>query len=302
MSYTVLNPRGIRETIKRTPISPRLASLDGKTIYVVSQDRPFYTEEVARQLAAALPGSTVVYRRKPGWIRETDDDLWQEIYNEADALVYGTCMGAGSGMTAVSWLSEVERRGIPCVYLAGQLYEQEIRLSAAMRGIPALRTVMVNLVGEENAGFWYIAEQFVVERLASDLELAPVALLGTCVVEVGAEQRRQELVAGRDVGPVTGEHEVDLETEHRPRRGGHPAMVRLGSTHRDERPGALGGRCTISAGGVAGARHIVGVHGLARCRVSLGQWLRGGLTDTILWGLVEDIRALCHRWGVSGAR
>ena len=72
MNPTVLDPRGIRQTITRTPLSPRLVSLEGKTIYVVSQDRPFFTEEVARQLAAALPGSTVVYRRKPGWIRDTD--------------------------------------------------------------------------------------------------------------------------------------------------------------------------------------------------------------------------------------
>jgi hypothetical protein len=150
MEYTVLNPSGVREVIKRTPISPRLKSLDGKTIYCVAQDRPFFTEEVAKHLARALPKSKVVYRKKPGWIRETDQELWDEIFKNADALIYGTCMGGGSGMTAVTWLGKVERKGIPCVYLAGDLYETDIKMSAVMRGIPALRTVIVKLVGEEN--------------------------------------------------------------------------------------------------------------------------------------------------------
>jgi hypothetical protein len=171
MNYTVLNPKGIRETIKRTPLSPRLASLDGKTIYVVAQDRPFFTEEVSERLAAALPTSTVVYRKKPGWIRETDQELWQEIYDNADALIYGTCMGAGSGMSAVTWLGAVERRGIPCVYLAGRLYERDVRMSALMRGLPALRAVFVKLVGEEDVTGAMADAQFddIVSRLADAL-------------------------------------------------------------------------------------------------------------------------------------
>lgn len=183
MDYTVLNPRGIREVIKRTPISPRLTSLEGKTVYVVSQDRPLYTEEISRQLKAALPGSKVVYRRKPGWIRETDDQLWQEIYDNADALVYGTCMGAGSGMTAVSWLSEVERRGIPCVYLSGALYERDVRMSAVMRGMPALRAVFVDLVGEAE-----VAEG------TADMQLTDVVyrLVESLTVPLTDEERRTD--------------------------------------------------------------------------------------------------------------
>jgi len=173
MDYTVLNPRGIRETIERTPLSPRLTGLDGKTIYVVAQDRPFFTEEVAKHLAAALPASTVVYRRKPGWIRDVDEELWQEIYSKADALVYGTCMGAGSGMSAVSWLSAVEKRGIPCVYLAGALYERDVRMSAVMRGMPALRAVFVELVGEEEVASGTADVRFadIVTRLIESLTL-----------------------------------------------------------------------------------------------------------------------------------
>jgi hypothetical protein len=150
MTYAVLNPRGVRQPIKRTALSSRLTTLEGKTVYFVAQDRPFFSEEVSKHLAAALPNTKVVYRKKPGWIRDTDQELWQEIYDNADALVYGTCMGAGSGMSAVTWLGLVEKRGIPCVYLAGELYERDLNMSAVMRGLPALRTVFVKLVGEED--------------------------------------------------------------------------------------------------------------------------------------------------------
>jgi len=171
MQYTVLDPRGIREPIKPTPLSPRLETLKGKTIYCVSQDRPLFTEEISKRLAETLPDTKVVYRKKPGWIRETDQDLWEEIYAEADALVYGTCMGAGSGMSAVTWLSEVERRGIPCVYLAGQIYQHDVRMSALMRGMPALRAVFVSLVGEEDVTGDFSGSRFadVISRLVAAL-------------------------------------------------------------------------------------------------------------------------------------
>jgi len=148
--YTVLNPRGVRQSMKRVPISPRLQSLDGKVIYCISQDRPVFTEEISKRFGEGVPGVKVVYKVKQDWIRQDDHELRDEILQKADALIYGTCMGGGSGMSAVTWLKEIEKRGIPSVYLVGDIYEPDIRLSAEMRGIPALRTVVVSLVGEEN--------------------------------------------------------------------------------------------------------------------------------------------------------
>jgi hypothetical protein len=152
MKYKVLNPCGVREVIKRTPISQRLKSLDDKTVYVVAQDRPNFTRELSRRMARVLPKTKIVYRKKPSWIRDVDQELWDEIFKNADALVYGTCMGGGSGMTAVTWVKEAEKKGIPCVYLAGEIYERDIKASSIMRGMPALRTVIFKLVGEENIG------------------------------------------------------------------------------------------------------------------------------------------------------
>jgi hypothetical protein len=152
MKYKVLNPCGMREVIQRIPISPRMKSLDGKTVYVVAQDRPNFMEELSKRMVKALPDTKVVYRKKQGWIREIDQELWNEIFKNADALVYGTGMGGGSGMTAITWVGEVEKKHIPCVYLTGEIYERDIKRSAVMRGIPAMRTIVFRLVGEENVG------------------------------------------------------------------------------------------------------------------------------------------------------
>jgi len=149
MNYTVLNPQGIREPIKRIPISPRLSDLNGKVIYCVAQDRPVFTEEISKRFSEAVPEAKIIYRQKPGWIRDEDQELWNEIYEKADAMIYGTCMGGGSGLSAVTWIKEVEKRGIPSVYIVDELYFHDIRMSAEMRGIPSLRTVMVSLIGEE---------------------------------------------------------------------------------------------------------------------------------------------------------
>ncbi len=83
-------------------------------------------------------------------------------------------------------------------------------------------------------------------RFAGDLELTPVVSGRTGVVELGAEQLRQQLVARRRAGsgPVAGEHEVYLEPEHRAGGRRHPTMVGLCCPDGDEcpRPGRDG--CT----------------------------------------------------------
>ena len=76
------------------------------------------------------------------------------------------------------------------------------------------------------------------ELLAGDLELAPVVRRAADVVELGAEQRRQQLVAGRPQRPVAGQHEVDLEAEHGAGGGRDPAVVGLLGADGDQGPGA----------------------------------------------------------------
>ena len=147
--YTVLNPQGIRQSMDRVPLSPRIGNLDGKVVYFVSQDKPVYTEELAKRFSMRVPGAKTVFKKKPGWVSSDDLELRDEVKQKADAMVYGTAMGGGSGMYAVGWIREVEKHGIPSMYVVGEYFVPDVKASADMWGIPALRTVVTPLVGED---------------------------------------------------------------------------------------------------------------------------------------------------------
>ncbi len=147
--YTVLNPQGIREERERIPLSPRLRDLKGKTVYFVCQDKPVQTRELANRLRKRIPETEVIFRMKQGWVGSDDTELIEEIKHKADALVYGTAMGGGSGKYAVGWISEMEKSGIPSVYVVGEALVQDVEASAIMFGMPSMRTAVTPLVPEE---------------------------------------------------------------------------------------------------------------------------------------------------------
>jgi hypothetical protein len=148
MKYAVLNPRGVREDIERHSLSPRLKSLAGKTVYCVAQDRSIFMEELANHLTKYAPGVKTVFRIKPGGFAVESPELHEEIVKNADAMIYGTSMGGGSGMAGTGRVIEVEKRGIPSVNTVGEPFVPDIKVSAEMRGMPDLRIVPIHLVEE----------------------------------------------------------------------------------------------------------------------------------------------------------
>jgi len=98
---TVLNP----ET-ERTPASegsgagalswkmaPRLDSLNGKTVYLVNQGfggSDLFMEQFQTWFAENMPTVKTVLRRKTGFIfRDDTSDLWEEIKEKGDAVIFG---------------------------------------------------------------------------------------------------------------------------------------------------------------------------------------------------------------------
>jgi hypothetical protein len=147
--YPVLNPQGVRETRDRIPLNPRLNNLKGKVVYFICQDKPAYTEELANRFRKRVPEAKTVYRMKPSWVASDDPELREEMNQNADALVYGTAMGGGSGKFAVNWIMKAEKDGIPSVYIVGEGLMPDVKASSEMYGIPSLRTVVTPLVGED---------------------------------------------------------------------------------------------------------------------------------------------------------
>ena len=87
---TVLNPLGTPPPITLSPMAPRLDTLAGKTIYIVNDGYPgsgIMLKELTAVMKEKYPGTTFVYRDKPGGMGSEDADLWKEMAEKADAMV-----------------------------------------------------------------------------------------------------------------------------------------------------------------------------------------------------------------------
>jgi hypothetical protein len=159
MKYSALNPCGLRQTMERFPLSPRLSSLDGKVVYCVEIfGKPVFMKEVAKRLPKYAPGVKAVFKEKIGGFEKFFDV--NEIAQKADAMIGGTVMGGGTGMYGAYWVMDVEKRGVPSVYVVGDIYTDGVSVAAARRGMPNLRTTVISLVEEDRITQDITDEQF----------------------------------------------------------------------------------------------------------------------------------------------
>jgi len=74
-------------------MAPRLDSLNGKTVYLVNQGfggSDLFMEQFQAWFAANMPAVKTVLRRKTGFIfRDDTKDLWEEIKEKGDAVIFG---------------------------------------------------------------------------------------------------------------------------------------------------------------------------------------------------------------------
>jgi hypothetical protein len=95
----VLNPEA-----QRTPVSegvgvpswqmaPRLDHMNGKTVYLVNQGfggSDLFMEQLRAWFAEYMPTVKTVLKRKTGFIfRDDTTDLWKEIKEKGDAVIFG---------------------------------------------------------------------------------------------------------------------------------------------------------------------------------------------------------------------
>lgn len=92
VTYKVLNPLGEAKNRSLIPLASRISNLDGKVIYCISQfigGADIFISRVAEILPHTDSGAKAVYKRKPGVYMSNDAALWQEISDNADAVIYG---------------------------------------------------------------------------------------------------------------------------------------------------------------------------------------------------------------------
>lgn len=85
-----LNPKGIPPAIRLAPMAPRLSSLDGKTIYLVSdgfQGADHFLNQIAKWFAGNMPTVITVYRLKAGALPDDDPKLWAEVKAKGNAAI-----------------------------------------------------------------------------------------------------------------------------------------------------------------------------------------------------------------------
>jgi hypothetical protein len=92
---TVMNPAIESKMVDRIPLSPRLDTLDGKTLYLVDINwggpEAAYSvfEEMQAWFAQNMPSVKVIIKRKAGSYTTDDKPLWAEIKKNANAALIG---------------------------------------------------------------------------------------------------------------------------------------------------------------------------------------------------------------------
>ena len=101
MTFPVLNPEtqlipateGSGAGTASWPMAPRLDSLNGKTIYLVNQGfggSDLFMEQFRAWFAENMPTVKTILKRKTGFIfRDDTSDLWKEIKEKGDAVIFG---------------------------------------------------------------------------------------------------------------------------------------------------------------------------------------------------------------------
>jgi len=85
-----LNPRGIPPAITLVPLAPRLASIEGKTIYLVSDGFPgadTFLNQISIWFKKNMPSVATVFRLKAGGFADDDPKLWAEIKDKGNAVI-----------------------------------------------------------------------------------------------------------------------------------------------------------------------------------------------------------------------
>jgi hypothetical protein len=85
-----LNPRGMPPPITLVPMAPRLSSLDGKTIFLVSDGFPsadLFLGQVALWFKKNMPSVMTEYRLKAGGFADDDPKLNAEVKAKGNAVI-----------------------------------------------------------------------------------------------------------------------------------------------------------------------------------------------------------------------
>ena len=136
-----LNPKGLFNDVQRAPLSPRLETLEGKTIYIINSwpgETHGFTE-VEKALDAYLrdkyAGIRLEYRTRLSYSSD-DPPLWAEMKEKADGFIYFAAPSCSTTACAVTWPARsIERAGIPGLTVIYHYLEKDALMSQEREGM-----------------------------------------------------------------------------------------------------------------------------------------------------------------------
>jgi hypothetical protein len=142
-TFRALNPRGYLPEVTLTPLTPRPASLDGKTITIiqawpasVSSGFEPVVAQLTQSLSQAFAGVHVVIKHKDSAYSEDEPELWTEVKQKADAFIYVPADSAATTMWSVTWSAGLEKMRVPGVLVHFAALAENAAATAKKLGTP----------------------------------------------------------------------------------------------------------------------------------------------------------------------
>lgn len=153
MKYTVLSPWGEIDNTDACALSPRLDTLEGKTIGLFAKFKhhdPVIMKEIARQLGQRYPTAKFIHLQYPKDTAEIMNDpeflpVLTAFLDQCDGVISGYG-DMGSCALFCSYNSAlIEKMGKPCVMVSDKDFVGTTIRGAACRGVPHLRYVLTDI-------------------------------------------------------------------------------------------------------------------------------------------------------------
>ena len=139
---TAVNPRGLPPAIQLIPMAPRLNTLDGKTIYLVSDGFPSadtFLNQIKIWFAKNMPNVTTEYRLKAGGFADEDPKLFAEMKANANAVIMAIGHCSTCTPATVGHCMTFEKMGLPSAPIVTIAFKDLAKTNAAKRGMPLER-------------------------------------------------------------------------------------------------------------------------------------------------------------------
>lgn len=153
MKYTVLSPWAEIDIVDVAPLSPRLDTIDGKTIGLFAKFKhhdPHILKEIGRQLKEKCPSVKLEFLQYPKDTTEIEKDpefypIFKEFVDKCDAIISGNGDMGSCALFCSYNTGLAEKMGTPCVMICDRPFEATTVRGAACRGVANLRHVVTDL-------------------------------------------------------------------------------------------------------------------------------------------------------------